>query len=326
MFSRRRLLVTAAAGLTASAQPSCAAEPVEITATPVAFRDDPEPQRVGRLTYRGGVVLNSLDERFGGWSDLEISPAGDRLTMISDTGFFLDASLSLDEAGAPRGVGPALIGKLIDPAGRPLVSRRASDAEGLARAPDGGFYVSFEAWHRIMYYPPGPIPFQRPPQFVVPPPGIDGAPSNGALEAIAAWPDGGLVALAEEFRDAAGNHRAWIDGPIRWQPFTWAQSGYSPTGATVLSDGSLLVLERRFALFTFAARIVQVSRTACRAGGRVEGIEIATWAPPDLVDNFEGITARLGRDGETLIYLVSDDNFLSPLQRTLLLCFALRPA
>jgi len=66
MFSRRRLLVTAAAGLTASAQPSCAAEPVEITATPVAFRDDPEPQRVGRLTYRGGVVLNSLDERFGG--------------------------------------------------------------------------------------------------------------------------------------------------------------------------------------------------------------------------------------------------------------------
>ena len=58
MFSRRRLLVTAAASLTASAQPVCAAEPVEIISTPVAFRGDTEPATVGRLSYRGGVVLS----------------------------------------------------------------------------------------------------------------------------------------------------------------------------------------------------------------------------------------------------------------------------
>lgn len=326
MFSRRSLLVSAAAGLTAAAAPLGAAEPVEITATPVAFNDESEQSAIGRLSYRGGIVLSARDERFGGWSDLDISPAGDRLTMISDTGHFLDAPFFLDAVGAPAALGPASLGKLIDPAGRPFVSRRASDAEGLARAPDGGYYVSFEAWHRILHYPPGSVPFQRPPLFVPPPPGLSGAPGNGALEAIAAWPDGGLVAIAEEFRDAQRDHRAWIDGPMAWQPFTWAQSGFSPTGATILSDGSLLVLERRFAMFTFATRIVQVSRAACRAGGRVEGVELAAWAPPDLMDNFEGITARQGRGGETLIYLVSDDNFLTPIQRTLLVCFELRPA
>ena len=46
--------------------------------------------------------------------------------------------------------------------------------------------------------------------------------------------------------------------------------------------------------------------------------------PPLIFDNFEGIAARSGAGGETLIYLLSDDNF-NPLQRTLLLMFALRP-
>jgi hypothetical protein len=41
-----------------------------------------------------------------------------------------------------------------------------------------------------------------------------------------------------------------------------------------------------------------------------------------LVDNFEGIAARRGPKGETLIYLISDNNFRSG-QRTLLMMFAL---
>lgn len=325
MFSRRGLLVSAAAGLAFPPLAARAAE-VEISAEPVALSGDPGSSQIGRLSYRGGVSLSAADERFGGWSDLDISPAGDRLTMVSDVGHFFDAPLSLDEAGAPRRVGPAVMGRLIDPAGRPLVSRRASDAEGLARAPDGGFYVSFEGWHRLWHYPAGGAPFQQPPLVVPPPPGLQSAPGNGALEAIAAWPDGGMVAIAEEFRDGQGDHRGWIDGPRDWTPFSWAQSGYSPTGATIAPDGSLLVLERRFAMFTFAARIAQIPRAACRGGDRVEGDELASWAPPMLIDNFEGITARRGRDGETLIYLVSDDNFLAPIQRTLLVCFEIRPA
>jgi len=51
-------------------------------------------------------------------------------------------------------------------------------------------------------------------------------------------------------------------------------------------------------------------------------VELATLAGPMTVDNFEGIATRRGPKGETLIYLVSDDNFRSG-QRTLLLMFAL---
>ena len=40
------------------------------------------------------------------------------------------------------------------------------------------------------------------------------------------------------------------------------------------------------------------------------------------MDNFEGLALRRDRAGRTLLYLVSDDNFV-PLQRTLLLQFRL---
>ena len=70
-----------------------------------------------------------------------------------------------------------------------------------------------------------------------------------------------------------------------------------------LSDGSLAVgFERHHRLHRFT--------------------ELGELAPPMVADNFEGITVRRGRRGETLIYVVSDENFHS-LQRTLLLMFSL---
>lgn len=41
-----------------------------------------------------------------------------------------------------------------------------------------------------------------------------------------------------------------------------------------------------------------------------------------LVDNFEGVDVRRDAKGRTMIYLVSDDNFMI-LQRTLLVMFEL---
>jgi hypothetical protein len=43
---------------------------------------------------------------------------------------------------------------------------------------------------------------------------------------------------------------------------------------------------------------------------------------PLVADNFEGIAVRRSKPDETLIYIVSDDNFHA-LQRTLLLMFSL---
>ncbi len=49
---------------------------------------------------------------------------------------------------------------------------------------------------------------------------------------------------------------------------------------------------------------------------------MARLAPPLIGENFEGIAARRSEAGETLIYIVSDDNFL-PFLRTVLMLFAL---
>jgi hypothetical protein len=41
------------------------------------------------------------------------------------------------------------------------------------------------------------------------------------------------------------------------------------------------------------------------------------------IDNMEGLAVRRGPKGETLLYILSDDNY-SPLQRTLLLMFEVK--
>jgi len=55
----------------------------------------------------------------------------------------------------------------------------------------------------------------------------------------------------------------------------------------------------------------------------LHGLIIAELKPPLNIDNMEGIAARSGDNGETIIYLKSDDNFDHDDQRTLLLMFAL---
>ncbi|MBL8701291.1 MAG: esterase-like activity of phytase family protein [Alphaproteobacteria bacterium] len=324
---RRSVLAALAASAVAAAPPSRsarAADHVDIVGEPLAFRPDGD-DTAGRLAYRGGLALSASDPRFGGWSDLHVSGTGDRLTMVSDAGHAFVAPMRLEPGGGPAAIGPGTLQPFVDLGGRPLPARRWGDAEGLAPAPDGGFYVSFEHEHRLWHYPAAAQPFSRRPRALALPPGLEQAPENGGLEAIAAWPDGSLVAFAEELADANGDLRAWFGGPTAWREFAWAHEGYRPTGAAVAPDGSLLVLERRFALFSFAARILRVPRERLREGARVEGELIGEWYAPAAIDNFEGIAARRGAGGETLVYVVSDDNFRRLLQRTLLLCFAIAP-
>ena len=98
---------------------------------------------------------------------------------------------------------------------------------------------------------------------------------------------------------------------------------FEPTGAALLPDGDVLVLERSFSLLGgIVVRLVRVAPGDLVPGLLVVGREVARLQPPLTVDNFEGVAARRGPAGETLIYLVSDNNF-SALQRTLLLMFEL---
>ncbi|MCA3263210.1 MAG: esterase-like activity of phytase family protein [Telmatospirillum sp.] len=298
-----------------------AAEPIELGAHKMPLDERaPELDRVGALAWRGGLWLDSPDKRFGGWSDLWIAPDNRRLLAISDRGWTLDAAVLFD--GHLQGLRNARLGRLTAPDGKVLL-RADSDAEGLARLPDGGFAVSFEQRHRILVYPPAEPAFSRPPRPIAGP-NLGDTPRNGGMEALACLPGGALLALAEEGLEA-GLHRGFVQTPTGWAKLNYrAAANFAPVGLCVLGDGSSIVLERSFSVFFggFAARLVRVAAGAWGAGAAVEGVELARLRPPLLVDNYEGIAATRGPDGTTLLWFIADDNYMS-LQRTLLAVFAL---
>ena len=299
---------------------------IQITARPVMLDPrDPAADRVGQLAYRGGVSLTANDARFGGWSDVDISDDGMRLTAISDRGFWFEAVVEYDEKGGLAQLKEGRLGYLLNLGGRRQPGL-IGDAEGLARAPDGSFFVSYERRPRIWLYPAADPPFSAPPRVVPQPPGASAMPENGGIEALVRLPGGRLLALSEELKTEGGAHVGWVGDGRSWSRVTYeAGTDFKPTGAARLPDGDVLVLERRFTRMTVpAARIVRVRAEALRPGAHIVGKEIALIEPPLTFDNFEGISVRQGSGGETLIFLLSDDNYFF-LQRTLLLMFELLP-
>ncbi len=317
--------VLAAAVPAAVSTAGAADETVFLAAEAVPLNPENEGQvRAGALLYRGGLAVRSPDPRFGGFSGLAVSRDGAHLTAISDRGAWLRARIRYDAAGRLSGLGDGRIGPLHGRNGKPLRGLNA-DAEALALLPDGSALVAFERRHRILRYPAAPNPLAARPALRPAPEGLAGAPSNGGAETLAHIGSGRLFLLTENLRVDGGAYAGWIGRQERWRPFTYARSGgFRPTDATVLPDGDIAVLERHYTPATgVSARIALVPRNAVAPGGTVRGRELLHLAPSMTVDNFEGIAARRGPNGKTVLYILSDDNF-NPLQSTLLLMFEMR--
>lgn len=70
--------------------------------------------------------------------------------------------------------------------------------------------------------------------------------------------------------------------------------GYDPSDATELPDGRIVVLNRRFALpFCWSAVLTVIDLRGVKAGQVVAGREIAQFAAPLTVDNFEGMAVTM---------------------------------
>src|SRR3990172_8952883 len=75
-------------------------EPIAIRTKPTALSpENPGVALIGRLAFRGGLVLRSKEGRFGGFSGLHVSADGEQLTAVTDKGDWLTARLSYDERG-----------------------------------------------------------------------------------------------------------------------------------------------------------------------------------------------------------------------------------
>ena len=319
-------LAACTASQDSGAADSVAPDPIQISMHSVALDTrDPAVDRVGRLIYRGGHSLTANDSRFGGWSDLDISGDGTRLTAISDRGFWFDAKVEHDAQGGIANLAEARLGYLLNLAG---FRQRGlnGDAEGLSRTPDGGFLVSFERRHRIWFYPPAEPPFSALPRPLPMPPDAAKMPENGGIETLVRLAGGRILALSEEMLTKDGANVGWLGDGRSWDNVSYvAGPDFKPTGAARLPDGDILILERRFSRLSVpGARIVRIPASAIQPGAKLVGEELARIEPPMTFDNFEGITTRIGPQGEILIYVISDDNYFF-LQRTLLLVFELAP-
>lgn len=303
-----------------------AAEPLHITTTPIALhQEDDQVQRVGRLIFLGGLHLKSSDQRFGGLSGLAVSSDGKRLSFVTDKGSWIQVSPRYDSRGFLIGIAAAQIGPLLRPDGQPVRRKRDGDAESLFRTKTG-FLVSFEQKHRFWHYRGTVSPFLSRPKSIGAPKTLSRAHRNRGIEAAAVLPDGRLFALSENFPKDAPYVAGWLRESGKWRAISYERTAlFYPTGAAVLPNGDLLILERRFTFVGgFATRFVQVPVSALKGKKAIRGLELGRLEPPLVEENFEGLDIRRESSGRTLVYIVSDDNFF-PLQKTLLMMFAIDP-
>jgi len=91
----------------------------------------------------------------------------------------------------------------------------------------------------------------------------------------------------------------------------------------VLLGGDVLVLERKFSWAAgVGIRIRRIPLESIAPGALVDGPSIFDADLGQEIDNMEGIDAHVTAEGDTVLTMVSDDNF-SLIQRTLLLQFTL---
>ncbi|MBL8559139.1 MAG: esterase-like activity of phytase family protein [Hyphomonadaceae bacterium] len=356
MNARRGRLAIAVAGLIALFAASCATQHLTLWNAPAAVRvsgasfsgwgpnaDDWEPVRVaaravdlapddkalksvGKLVYRGGLVLQSDDARVGGLSGLHVEADG-RLVAVTDQGHWFVARLTHSEAGDLTGIVDTRIAWLRDADGGALRRKEVADAEDVVRLADGRFAVSFERTHRVRLYDLEKDGPHAASVREIAPAGADALRANEGLEALAPFDDS-LLTAGEGVTNR--NPPFWI------LPLAPDAAPSSPRGRAVtkdfyglvalarLPDGDYIAMERFFApVLGVRIHLRRVTRASIEAG-RWEGEPIADLAAPLGVDNFEGMAVVPGAEGAVRLYIVSDDNFSSS-QRTLIYAFDFAP-
>jgi hypothetical protein len=286
-----------------------------VTAVPLD-PSDPARRRIGALDFIGGWAFTSDNARFGGISAMHVE--GGEVVALSDAGTLLRFAV-------PRQAGRQRVA-LIPLASGPGPATRKSNRDTESLLVDGPWlWAGFERHNMIWRYRRADLAAAG----AARPPAMRRWRGNAGPEGLVRLADGRFIVFAEGADDGRRTSPAVLfDGDpanpaTRSFPISYARmEGHRITDATVLRDGRLLLLNRRYALFEGASAVISVADIrALRPGGTIEGREIAALRPPLTVDNMEALSTTV-ENGRTIVWIASDDNFF-PLQQTLLLKFAL---
>ncbi|WP_052129532.1 esterase-like activity of phytase family protein [Sphingomonas sp. 35-24ZXX] len=286
--------------------------PLDLPRLPHAIGD-------GELVLIGGWELDSDNSDFGGFSALHAVGQG-RLLALSDAAILAGLTVTGMGLAADSFIAPLPVRK------GERSTKNDQDSESLTHDPvSGRYWIGFEQRHRIRRYSPG---FARA-EATGKPAAMQGWPKNGGAEALVRRSDGSFVVFSESRSVRRGVTIGLIykDDPVqrdaRAEAFAYQPpQGYRITDVAALPDGRLLALHRRFNFVEgVSAKIGIIAAGSVRPRALVRPRIIATLKPPFPTDNMEGIAIDSER-GRTIVWVISDDNYLN-VQRTLLLKFVL---
>ncbi|HEY7766488.1 MAG TPA: esterase-like activity of phytase family protein [Aestuariivirgaceae bacterium] len=286
----------------------------------------------GQLEFRGGLLLSSTDERFGGFSGLAFSADGTALLAVSDEGWWLRADVEYHN-DRPAALANAVLAPLLAKDGRRPKSKRNRDAEAIALDRsgeiDGEVYVGFESRARLEKFDMRRHGLAAKPLRLHVPASLAKGPYNRQFEALGKlthgpW-RGSLIALSERNLDREGNIRGWVIAGETSHGFSIKRlEDYDITDLAVMPDGSIVTLERSYVTGGLPGMALRRFPQAAPKPGAVvtPALLFSGRQPFYLIDNMEGIAVHRWKD-ELRITVLSDDNYNRGAQRTVLFQFAL---
>lgn len=303
---------------------------IEVNAREIPTFDtrDRARTRFGSLEFRSGVVLTSPYRGFGGLSGFRfLDTAGERFVALSDKGDWMTGRL-VYRGKQVIGMADVQMAPMLGPDREPITTRKWFDTEALAV--DGGTaYVGIERVNQILKFDFGREGVKAPGEPLTLPAAAQKLPFNKGIESLAYVQKphklaGTLIAISERGLDSSNNIIGFlIGGPSPGQFSVKRTLDYDISDAVVLPRGDLLILERKFSLMTgVRIRIRRIAMASIAPGRVLDGQEIFEADLGNEVDNMEAIDVHQTADGQTVLTMLSDDNF-SVVQRNILLQFTL---
>jgi hypothetical protein len=283
--------------------------------------------RFGSLEFRSGLILTSRFRGFGGLSGLRLDAKGERFIAISDKGGWFTGRI-VYKGREMTGLDDVEAAPMLGPDGKPITSRGWYDTEALAL--DGSLvYVGIERVNRILRFDFAKGFTRALGEPLQLPIGARKLPYNKGIEALVTVPKGlpmagTLIAISERGLDAQGNILGFLIGGKSPGQFAIRRTeNFDISDAVLLPSGALLLLERKFSwLGGIGIRIRRTALASIAPGAVIDGPSIFEADLGNEIDNMEGIDAHVTPDGDTVLTLISDDNF-SLIQRNLLMQFTL---
>ena len=239
-------------------------------------------------------------EQVIGLSGIEVTPDGSSFIAVGDRGWWVEGDF-VRQGDEITEIGLRRIEPIVGADGFPATARRVgdwSDAEGLALAPDGTAWVSFERWAHVWRFDEvfGVA------QWVKDHPTFYDHADNWQLEAIAVSPDGTVYVFSEKpLPEGFPIYRLGGDGLWTIEGFLPEQDVFAIVGADFAPNGDLYLLERKLVVgLWWQSRVRRI---------RLDGSEdTVLWTGErGEYGNLEGISVWEDAQGLRLT-MVSDNN------------------